>query len=312
MVTATTRGTTDVKYTVEEPHLCVAHSSSGLGHCPLKADSQKVPNPIGTSQALNDYLIHMKNRGLSDSHISKSADYLGMYCQWIGTTSGTISFNSAETYLSHSNHTKPNTRAKYVSYLKAFLEYMDIPFEFRVKVPKTLPEYVDVSEIEKIVDWIKNRKTYRDTIDADLTLLKTAMRTGMRRSEMANLKVGEVNLEKNRIYVRGGKGDKDRVIPIHPDLVEGLARLLKGKNNEEIVFGLKPRSIGNKFREWSKSAGVNLHTHSFRHYFATSLIEKGANLRVVQELLGHSSLATTQVYLAVTADHLEDAIQLLE
>ena len=75
---------------------------------------------------------------------------------------------------------------------------MDIPFEFRVKVPKALPEYVDVSEIEKIVDWIKNRKTYRDTIDADLTLLKTAMRTGMRRSEMANLKVGEVNLEKKQ------------------------------------------------------------------------------------------------------------------
>ena len=77
-------------------------------------------------------------------------------------------------------------------------------------------------------------------------------------------------------------------------------------------FGLKPRSLGNKFRLWAKEAGVDLHTHSFRHYFATTLVERGANIRVVQELLGHSSLATTQVYLSVTADHLEEAIGLLD
>ena len=55
-----------------------------------------------------------------------------------------------------------------------------------------------------------------------------------------------------------------------------------------------------------------MHTHSFRHYFATSLVEKGANIRAVQELLGHSNLNTTQVYLSVTASHLEEAIELLD
>ena len=57
---------------------------------------------------------------------------------------------------------------------------------------------------------------------------------------------------------------------------------------------------------------MKLHTHSFRHYFATSLVEKGANIRAVQELLGHSNLNTTQVYLSVTASHLEEAIELLD
>ena len=99
---------------------------------------------------------------------------------------------------------------------------------------------------------------------------------------------------------------------IHTDLAERLTRLVEGKAGDDSVFGLLPRSIGNKFREWSKSAGVDLHTHSFLHYFATTLVEKGANIKVVQELLGHTSLATTQVYLSVKADHLEDAIQLLE
>ena len=224
----------------------------------------------------------------------------------------TLSSNSAEKYLSQSAHLKPNSRARYLAYLKSYLHYLGIPFDMKVKVPKTLPPYVETSDIHRIVEWIKNRKTYRNTIDADLTLVMMAMKTGMRRGELGNLKVKDVNLDKQRIYVRGGKGDKDRVIPIHPDLVDGLSRLIEGKAGEVSVFGLKPRSITNKFRHWAKKAGVNLHTHSFRHYFATTLVERGANIRVVQELLGHSSLATTQVYLSVTADHLEDAIQLLE
>ena len=223
-----------------------------------------------------------------------------------------LSAKSAEKYLFKSNHLKPNSRAKYATYLKGFLNYLDIPFDLTVKVPKTLPEYVEVSEIEKIVEWIKNGKTCRNTIEAGLTLIETLKKTGMRRSELGNLKVEDTNLDKNRLYVRRGKGDKDRVIPIHTDLAERLTRLVEGKAGDDSVFGLLPRSIGNKFREWSKSAGVDLHTHSFRHYFATTLVEKGANIKVVQELLGHTSLATTQVYLSVKADHLEEAIQLLE
>jgi len=58
----------------------------------------------------------------------------------------------------------------------------------------------------------------------------------MRRSELGNLKVGDVNLDKNRLYVRGGKGDKDRVIPIHPNLLEGLSDLVRGKANKERVY----------------------------------------------------------------------------
>ena len=310
---ANTSGNTRVKCEGSVPqNSYLAHSSSGLGHRPLKAVESSDLTPVATTQSLNEYLKRMQNQGMSEEHISKSAAYLGRYCDWLATNSATTNAESAEKYLSKSNHTKPNTRAKYATYLKAFLKYLDIPFDLTVKVPKPLPEYVEGSEIEKIVEWIKNRKTYRDTIDADLTLIETAMKTGMRRSEMGNLKVEDINLDKCRLYVRGGKGDKDRVIPIHPDLVEGLRRLIEGKAGNDSVFGLLPRSIGNKFRHWSKKAGVKIHTHSFRHYFATNLVEKGANIKVVQELLGHTSLDTTQIYLSVKPDHLEDAIGLLD
>ena len=200
-----------------------------------------------------------------------------------------MSQESALNYLAQSSHIKPNSRPRYATYLKGFLNYLDIPFDVKVKVPKTLPDYIEGSDIDQIVEWIKSKQSHKKSIDRDLTLLETARKTGMRRSELGNLKVENVNLDKNRIYVRGGKCDKDRVIPIHPDLLEGLSELVRGKANKASVF-VKPRSLGNKFRDWANRAGVDLHTHSFRHYFATSLVEKGANIKAIQELLGTLAL----------------------
>ena len=88
--------------------------------------------------------------------------------------------------------------------------------------------------------------------------------------------------------------------------------LLQNRKPNERVFGLKPACLSGQIRKLAKKAGVDLHTHSLRHYFGTSLVEKGANLRAVQELMGHSSLNTTQIYVGVTAKHLEDAVKLLE
>ena len=155
---------------------------------------------------------------------------------------------SAEKFLSKSVHLKPNSRARYATYLKGFLNYLDIPFNVKVKVPKTLPEYVQTSDIDQIVDWIKSKQSHKSSIDRDLALLQTAKRTGMRRSELANLRVKDLSVDQNRLFVRGGKGDKDRVIPIHPELRECLASLCEGRSDNERVFSLKPRSLGNKFR----------------------------------------------------------------
>ena len=109
-----------------------------------------------------------------------------------------------------------------------------------------------------------------------------------------------------------GKGSRDRVIPISKKLELDLKELCSDKQSNGRIFGLTPQSLGLKINDWAKKSDVPIHTHSFRHYFATQLLEKGVNIRVVQELLGHSSLNTTQVYLSVTASHLKKAVQLLE
>ena len=107
------------------------------------------------------------------------------------------------------------------------------------------------------------------------------------------------------------KVGKDRVVPLLPTLADALRRLCEGKEKEDSVFGLTPVGLGMNIHTWARKVGVQLHTHSFRHYFATSLVERGANLRAVQELLGHSNLNTTQLYVAVTGKHLNEAIKLL-
>ena len=261
--------------------------------------------------ALNGYLKSLRNRGLSDNYIETSAKYLRRHLDWLATTGATINPESAEKYLSISNHLKLNTRKRYADYLRAFLKYLGMEFGITIKRPHLLPEVVTDEDVEKLKDTIRNHHSWKRSITNDLAIIETLSKTGMRRAELANLTVGDVDLNKCRALVHG-KGNKDRVIPFGAELFEILTEICQGKAEDERVFGMTKKSLGVKIHKWALKAGVNLHTHSFRHYFATKLVEKGANIRVVQELLGHSSLNTTQVYLSVTAGHLEDAIGLLD
>ena len=268
--------------------------------------------PTSHEKALDDYLLSLKNRGLSDNYIETSKNFLRHYLSWVANTSANTSPESAEKYLSQSNHLKLNTRKRYADYLRKYLEFHGMNFGIKIKRPHILPEIVNEADIERLKDAISKASSWKKSVSTHLALIETAVKTGMRRAELADLRVRDVDLERCRVKVVAGKGNKDRVIPIGAELCQMLAGVCAELSEDERVFGMNKHSLGVFVRKWATKAGVNLHTHSFRHYFATTLATRGVNLRVIQELLGHSSLATTQVYLSVTADHLEDAIQLLE
>ena len=257
---------------------------------------------------LENYLTHLAMRGLSTTYINSNRTFLNGYT----LVAKVLSTESAMAYLAQYTNRKPNTLARYAGYLKGLLEFAGHRFDLKIKRPKLLPEVVPDEAISKLKEAIRNHKTHKSSIARDLALIDTAINTGLRRSELANLLVKHVNFDQRRLTVVGGKGSKDRVIPLMPDLTLTLKTVCIDKLQDERVFGLNYRSLGNKLREWATKAGVDLHTHSLRHYFATRLVERGANIRAVQELLGHTSLNTTQVYLAVTGKHLEDAISLLD
>jgi site-specific recombinase XerD len=113
--------------------------------------------------------------------------------------------------------------------------------------------------------------------------------------------------------VRNGKGGKDRVIPLKPVIAQRLHNFIEGMQPKEKVFKLKAPCISMKIKKFARKAGLDdFHAHTIRHKFATDLLERGANLKVVQELLGHENLSTTEVYLSIVDQGTRDAVNLLD
>ncbi len=218
----------------------------------------------------------------------------------------------AKGFLARYTDRKPRTLYRYAQMLRVFMKWYGEPMDdFKVKIAKTLPPYTEDSEIERLFNAIENKKTHKGCIVRDSLLVALALKTGMRRSELGNLEVKDIH--QDFLIVRSGKGGKDRVIPLAPAIAERLQNFIEGKKPKEKVFGLKPPCISNKIRQFARKAGLDdFHAHTMRHKFATDLLERGANIKQVQELLGHDNLATTEVYLSVTDQGKRDAINLLD
>ncbi|HJO59397.1 MAG TPA: tyrosine-type recombinase/integrase [SAR202 cluster bacterium] len=273
------------------------------------AEEARTPDPLLANRiTLDSYLNSLKVRNCSDKYIGANKRFL----LTLVNTFPIINEESALQYLGTFNDIGANSRARYGGMLKGLLNHMGMSFDTKFKRPKLLPQRVLHEDVEKLKDTIRNKKSHKKSAFRDLILIETAIKTGMRRGELANLLVSHIAFEANRIIVMNGKGAKDRTIPMGDNLKSQLLELCAGKKTNEKVFGFKAVSLGMKIKEWGDKAGVPIKAHSLRHYFATNLMERGANIKQVQELLGHESLATTQIYLSLMADHLEDAIQLLE
>ncbi len=136
----------------------------------------------------------------------------------------------------------------------------------------------------------------------------------MRRSEILRLLVDDIDFNRRTILVRLGEGDKDRVIPMAQRIVIALRNQCAGKLAQEKVFdGLNDASVWRIVTSLARACHLGgFHTHSLRYFFATQLVEKGANLRDVQMLLGHESLETTSVYLDIAAQNLRTCVDLLD
>jgi len=185
------------------------------------------------------------------------------------------------------------------------------PINLKAKLPKTLPTYHEDKDIEALLEVIKQKQSHKKMIARDTLLVELAWRTGLRRTEMSNLEARDIHPD--FLVVRSGKGEKDRLIPLAPGLAEKLCDFTRGMKPSEKVFKLGPVSLGMKIKDLAKRAGLDdFHCHSLRHKFATDLLNHGANIRAVQQLLGHANLNTTQVYLAVTDQSLRDAVNQLE
>ena len=223
-----------------------------------------------------------------------------------------ISPEVAKGFLAKYADRKPRTLYRYAQMIKAFMKWYGEPLDdIKVRVPKTLPSYTEDHDIEKLLDAIGQKKSHKGCIIRDRLIVEVAWRTGMRRAELAGLKKKDIHTDS--LIVRGGKGNRDRMIPLTQDVTEKLGDFIKDMKPDDKVFGLGAPAISMKVKQFAIKAGLaDFHTHTLRHKYATDLLESGANIKVVQALLGHEQLNTTEVYLSITNQSLYDAVKKLD
>lgn len=198
---------------------------------------------------------------------------------------------------------------------KGLLDYNPVMTVRIPKKEKKLPEFLDIKEVETLLDLpdTGNIKGLRDK-----AILETLYSSGMRVSELVGLNNDDVDTFSGLIRVRG-KGKKERLVPIGQYATEAITRYCEAnKCNKDIAkssvlflnkFGkrLTARSVARLIDSYLKKSGLNKNVspHMFRHSFATHLLDSGAGLRAVQELLGHAQLSSTQIYAHVSTERLK-------
>jgi len=186
------------------------------------------------------------------------------------------------------------------------------------KLGRTLPVHLDRREIEELFSAAQARAAGGGLAGArDLAMLELFYSTGMRLSELAGLRDGDVDLVSDQVKVRG-KGRKERILPVgRPASVALRGYLRRRGDGAPALFvnhrggALSPRGVQLALRRLflTLARGTALHVHALRHSFATHLLDAGADLRAVQELLGHASLSTTQVYTHTSVERLRRVYQ---
>ena len=188
------------------------------------------------------------------------------------------------------------------------------------KIDKKLPNFLYIQEINKLIDSIESEKPQGIR---DKTIIEMLYGTGMRVSEMINININDIDLDEQIVRVFG-KGSKERILPLSNPCMEAIKNYLvirkkyymkknsRLNDNKALLlnrFGgkLTTRSICRIINKYMEMSGLNkkISPHVLRHTFATHLLGGGADLRSVQELLGHESLSTTQIYTHITKERLK-------
>lgn len=184
------------------------------------------------------------------------------------------------------------------------------------KTPKRLPIFFKEKEVERIYDADIFAEGYEG--ERDKLVLRMLYETGMRRSELVGLKVSSIDFGNETVKVLG-KGDKERLIPVEKELLDNIKEYLALKEKKwpgttALFIGTRGKAltasgvyaIVKKYMT-ALSTADRVSPHVFRHTFATHLLNEGANIDAIKDLLGHASIATTEIYAHATREHLKEA-----
>ena len=288
----------------------------------------------GVGDLLNEYLLYLK---LECAHSPNSIDaYAGDVGKLISfLDSEQISIFDVNTDILHrfmaglsDINIHPRSQARILSGIKSFYRYLSIegkmtanPTEL-IEAPKIgfrLPEVLSIEEIDSILSTIDLSKPEGQRNKA---MLETLYSCGLRVSELVSLKIQDLFFGEGFVRVIG-KGDKQRLVPISPKAIREIELYLLDRNRceskkgfEDILFlnrrgtSLSRVMVFYIIKGLAETAGIKkaVSPHTFRHSFASHLLEGGANLRAIQAMLGHEKITTTEIYTHVNDQHLREEI----
>ncbi len=294
--------------------------------------------PDDTNQALIERFLDSLwlEKGLSENTLKAYRQDLHGFSEWLNESANTIDRVRREDVLRYLAHRmdkglKARSTARSLSCLRALYRFLlrekvlsDDP-TLRVENPRLgrpLPDTLTEQDVERLL-------AAPDTSTAigmrDRTMLEVLYACGLRVSELTGLRLSEINLRQGVIRIVG-KGSKERLVPMGEEAIDWVSRYLEGarkellKQNliEDVVFPsnrgvvMTRQTFWHRVRAHARTAGIGkkLSPHTLRHAFATHLLNHGADLRVVQLLLGHSDLSTTQIYTHVAQHRMKELHQM--
>ena len=265
------------------------------------------------SQLISEYLSYLEiEKGLSKNTIlAYQGDLVGFFDFAQNSQIEEIKrkdFSAYTKYLAK-NEINPSSITRKIASIKGFFKFLCYKRIIKTnpatsivspKLPKRLPKVLTISEVEKIL--------HSNLSAMDYAIVELLYSAGVRVSELVNLNIKNVDIKQQTIRVFG-KGSKERIIPINKKCIEILKKYLKKRELTALKYNSEPYLFLNEngkritrqyvykiIRTQGEKINKHISPHTLRHSYATHLLENGADLRVVQELLGHSSIVTTQLY----------------
>ena len=293
---------------------------------------------MGWEYFINQFKNYLKlERSLSDNSITAYVQDVVKLKQFAEISNPAsdplkVSLEDIQDFLKYVNELgmSPHSQARVISGIKSFYKYLVFEEELEqdptvlVESPRLgrkLPDTLSYSEIERLLSAID---LSRPEGGRNRAMLEVLYSSGLRVSELTNLTLGNIFLDIGFLKITG-KGDKERLVPIGKDASKYLTIYIEQirihssikRGSENIIFlnnrggQLSRVSVFNIIKELAEIIGLkkNISPHTFRHSFATHLIEGGADLRAVQEMLGHESITTTEIYTHLDRDYLKQVIK---
>ena len=286
--------------------------------------------------ALNDYQLYLRiEKGMAENSIlSYGRDIkkliLFLEAENISISPVSITKDTLQDFIYQSSkNINARSQARLISGLRNFFDYIifekyrtDNPMELieSPKIGRKLPDTLSLNEIDRLLQCIDLSKPQGER---NRTLLETLYSCGLRVSELISLKISDLFFDEGFIRVLG-KGDKQRLIPINESTQKFISIYIQSiRNHIAVQKGFEDTLFLNRrgkmlsrvmiftiIKNLATKAGItkNISPHTFRHSFATHLLENGADLRAIQQMLGHESITTTEIYMHLDKSFLKEVV----